>query len=358
MSNPIVVIQMALECSVYISPRDYGLTHDEAREVAEQEGFLPGQIKDALASPLLQRKGHKLVPAPMGLQRALTIEFRNRFEPEYRDFDAFEFVAQELLQTARQLGAKNAVIPRDVLVERGVQKGHAREAIEVAIAVNILQNIFLEANGTIKQVQTWALPSASRGSSFDHSRVIARPEMARIHGIVEDIISRRGDGRPAASDAIKAFETCLAALGQDRFKTWWVQRRGELLQADPATQPTTMLVLAASLSEGALSFVVPRAQKHNLMSRVDASKPRQFRFEDLVKGARSSNPGIDPILDDDTAQRALKLNETRQRIHAGYLIDTIPTGPIPELKPEEAEDGLQTAKLVIRRIVDWLGRHP
>jgi hypothetical protein len=63
-------------------------------------------------------------------------------------------------------------------------------------------------------------------------------------------------------------------------------------------------------------------------------------------------------LDDDTAQRALKLNETRQRIHAGYLIDTIPTGPIPELKPEEAEDGLQTAKLVIRRIVDWLGRHP
>jgi hypothetical protein len=54
--------------------------------------------------------------------------------------------------------------------------------------------------------------------------------------------------------------------------------------------------LAASLAEGALSFVVPRAKNNGLMTCVDIAKPRQWRFDDLVKGAKSGNPTIDAIL--------------------------------------------------------------
>ena len=94
------------------------------------------------------------------------------------------------------------------------------------------------------------------------------------------------------------------------------------------------------------------------MSRIDAAKPRQFHFDELVKGAKSGNPNIDPILDDKAAARALELNATRQRIHAGYLLETAPSGPIPDLRPEEAQDALRIAEMVIRRIIDWLERHP
>jgi hypothetical protein len=52
------------------------------------------------------------------------------------------------------------------------------------------------------------------------------------------------------------------------------------------------------------------------------------------------------------------VNESRQRIHAGFLIETVQTGPIPDLKPEEAEDGIHTAELVVRKVVDWLGEAP
>jgi hypothetical protein len=94
------------------------------------------------------------------------------------------------------------------------------------------------------------------------------------------------------------------------------------------------------------------------MSRIDVTKPRQWRFDELVRGAKSGNPSVDAILDDRTSQRALDLNTARQRIHAGYLIDSVPTGPIPDLRPEEARDALQMVEAVVRGIVDWLGRHP
>jgi hypothetical protein len=164
--------------------------------------------------------------------------------------------------------------------------------------------------------------------------------------IVRDIIERRTDGRPATSNPLDAFESCLSALGHERFRAWWIQQRHELRLAGPM-QPTTSLVLSASLAEGALAFVVPRAQKHGLMTRIDITKPRQWGFDDMVKGANSGNPAIDPILDEPTSIRALQLNATRQRIHAGFLIDTVASGPIPDLKPEEARDGVQTAESVV-----------
>jgi hypothetical protein len=113
-------------------------------------------------------------------------------------------------------------------------------------------------------------------------------------------------------------------------------------------------VLAAALGEAALSFVVRRAQAAGLMKSIDLSKPRGWRFVDLIKGAKSGDPNVGALLDERSAQRCLDLNDARQRIHAGFLIDTAPAGPIPDLKPEQARDAVQTADLLVRKVVEWL----
>ena len=53
--------------------------------------------------------------------------------------------------------------------------------------------------------------------------------------------------------------------------------------------------------------------------------------------------------------RSLDLNEARQRIHVGVLIESA-TGPIPNFKPEQAREALQTAEAVVRKVLEWLGR--
>lgn len=358
MSNIGQFIQDAIECSVYLSPRDIGLTAEEIREATKQAGFLRGETNDALASPIIRRDGKRCFPTLLGIRRGLSVDFNFAFSPEYRKWEAFEFVRQELLQLAREVGAAQASLPRDTLVERGVAKGHDRKDVEIAITITVLEDIFQEKNGSISQGHaTYALPSQQIAQTGARSP-FPRPGIERTYGIVRDIIERRTDGRPAASEPLDAFEACLGTLGHDRFRAWWVQKRHELRLANQTQQPTTVLVMAASLAEGALAFVVPRAQKSGLMGRIDVSKPRQWRFDDLVKGAKSGDPNVEAILDERTSQRALDLNAARQRIHAGYLIDTIPTGPIPDLRPEEARDAVQTVELVVRKIVDWLGRHP
>jgi hypothetical protein len=175
---------------------------------------------------------------------------------------------------------------------------------------------------------------------------------------VQDLDGQRGRGRKVPSAWPNERATSSPGGLKIAPRASLLQKRSELRLADPAQQPTTMLVLAASLAEGALAFVVPRAQKNGLMSRIDLARPTLWRFDDLVKGSKSGNPTVDAILDERTTQRALDLNVARQKIHAGYLIDTVPTGPIPDLRPEEAREAAQTVDAVIRKIVDWLGRHP
>lgn len=351
-------IKDAFECSVYVSPRDVGLKVAEIQEAAKLAGYRVGETNDALRS-LCRFVGDRCFPNDdmMFMFGGASIDFNERYEPDFRKWEAFEFVRQELLEVAKDVGAANAILPRDVLVERGVAKGLERHDVEVAVTVTLLAGILKEKDGGVfHSNKMYALPSQQVGHQHRFTPR-ARPTLARTQGIVRDIIERRTDGRPAASNPLDAFESCLGAIGHERFRAWWIQQRHELRLAGPM-QPTTSLVLAASLAEAALAFVVPRAQKHGLMSRIDITRPRQWGFDDLVKGAKSGNPAVDPILDEPTSSRVLQLNSTRQRIHAGFLIDTVANGPIPDLKPEEARDGVQTAEIVVRRVVEWLGRHP
>jgi hypothetical protein len=90
------------------------------------------------------------------------------------------------------------------------------------------------------------------------------------------------------------------------------------------------------------------------MKSIDLSKPRGWRFVDLIKGSKSGDPSIRAILDERSAQRCLDLNDARQHIHAGFLIDQVPIGPIPDLKPEQARDAIQTSDLLVRKVLEWL----
>jgi hypothetical protein len=88
-----------------------------------------------------------------------------------------------------------------------------------------------------------------------------------------------------------------------------------------------------------------------------------FNYDLLVETlqANAANHGFDrfPLhLDDRTAQRGLDLHDARQRIHAGFLIERVPVGPIPDLRPEEARDAVQTADAVVRAVLMWLERNP
>jgi hypothetical protein len=173
---------------------------------------------------------------------------------------------------------------------------------------------------------------------------------------VRNVIERRSDGRPVAAEPLDAFVGELEALGHGRFRTWWLQQVAELRRQDPVQNPTAAIILAASLAESALIFTVKQARAAGLMKGSDFDGPaKQWKFAALIKGAKASDPSV-AILDERTAQRCQDLNENRQRIHAGALIDQVPTGAIPDTRPEQAREAKQTLDAVLRRLLDWLGQ--
>lgn len=54
-------------------------------------------------------------------------------EPEYRNFDALDFVVSELNARVKEDGMKNAKVERSLVVERALAKGISRNDIEAAI---------------------------------------------------------------------------------------------------------------------------------------------------------------------------------------------------------------------------------
>lgn len=357
-------VTAALDASVFLAPRDHGLTREEILAAGDRAGFRPGELSDAMGrlQSSLSWKQPKYRARSVHLEH-LWPDFSFSFSPDFRNAEAFEFVRREIIALAAEVGESAARLHRDVLVERGAARGLKRRDLDVAITVLAAAHIFEETDGIVAPVRghlNWPLPSeqiASRGSGRD-LHVDERKWLRKAHPIVEDILARRTDGRSARIDPLDAFELELESMGHGRFRAWWAQKRNELRLLDASLQPVATTVLAASLAEAALSFVVPRAQGAGLMKGIDSSKPRTWRFVDLVKGAKSGDPNVRAILDEKSAQRALSLNEARQRIHAGFLIDTAPTGPIPDLRPDEARDALQATDQVVRRVVDWLRESP
>lgn len=352
----------AFLCSVFVAPREPGLTHDELLEVASRVGLHAGEIGDAVAKIEVQYLGRspsRLLPrsAIMGMWGLFGIPQ----DPDYRNLAAFDFVDAELKASVRMLGANNAQLERDLIVERAVVQNIPRHDVEAAITLWVLSDHLVEKGGLLRfrpgrernpapgqqQAQAPRIPNRQRNEQRD-----------QILGLVKDVIARRTDGRPRHAEPLDSFPDVLAPLGYGHFRLWWTQTAAELRRADSQSAPLSVSVLAAALVEGALTFVVRHARSLGLGvfgSKTFEQEPRSWQIQDLVGSAAAGRDAA--ILDEPTRQRANRLIQTRQRIHAGRMLVEFPGG-VPDLKPEDARDAKATADQVVRRVLEWLEKHP
>jgi hypothetical protein len=280
-------------------------------------------------------------------------------DPDFRNFDAFDFVINELNILAKAEGAAHATLLRDVVVERAVAKGISHHDIQLAITYQVMANILVEKDGVLRFPNghgVRALPSVQLRSGPQH--IQQKPWRKKAYPLVKDVIDRRSDGRPNYAEPLDAFADQLDALNHGQFRLWWKQTVAELRQANPNTAPTSSSVLAAALVEAALTFVVNHARGMGLgvfQSKDFERPPRNWKIDDLVTSAATG--GATAILDTPTKNRAETLIRSRQRIHAGRFLSEFPNGP-PDIRPEEARDARATADQVVRAVIDWLGRYP
>jgi len=349
-------LQAAIECSVFLNPTEPGLTYDELLEVGSRAGFLAGEVGDA--APYAGARHLKMILPSDHILTSWKIIFYE--EPEYRNFDAFDFVISELNARVRSDGAKHAQLDRSVVVERALAKALRRHDIEAAITYQVMSGVLTENGGVLRFFNNGgvrALPSEQR-QFLAGGRPMPKPDRARVYDIVRDVIERRIDARPAHIESLDAFAEELDALGYGVFRLWWKQTVAELRRGDAHSAPVSVSVLAAALVEGALTFVVKHARKLSLSvfrSRDFDGDPKTWKLDNLV--ASASSGGADAILDLPTKNRAELLIRTRQRIHAGRMLSEFPTG-VPDIRPEEARDAKATAEQVVRRVLDWLHKFP
>lgn len=354
-------VKTALECSVYVSPKSPGLTHQELFEIGSRLDFQKGEISDALPAAAAQMHfgDSRLQPE----RNALWGDFHHVESPDYRNVAAFDFCCEQLVSLARSEGAARANIPRDVLVERGAATGLPRHDLEVAITILFLADRFAEASGVIRFVpgrERYPLAREQRAqaaAAFPHGRTLEKEMRAAVHPVVLDVIGRRTDGRHMVAEPLDAFAEELSVLGYAPFVLWWKQLVAELRRLDPTLNPVASTVLAAALVEGALTFVAKYARSAalNVFRSSDFDRdPRTWKIDDLVASAASGNDAA--VLDASTRHRADSLIKARQRIHAGRMLSEYPGGP-SDLRPEEARDAKATAEVVLRRVLDWLKKH-
>ncbi len=352
------VIETALECSVYHAPRDVGLTFDELAEIGSRMDIREGELSDALIGQNYNRNRQNRFEH--GSTLAHKFMGPGMLNPDYRPLREMDFIHAQLKEIARDKGAANAKIARDVLIARAEKAGHSAHDMEVAITVSRIANRIAEANDIVQAVRGMEQgqpPSEierQHGGHHRHINTLRDP----VNRLVADVVARRQDGRPKSIDTLAEFANRLDYLGYKPFRLWWMQLLSEMKTADDNHSSVTVSVLAAALMEGALTFIVRHALSLNngTFSSSDWKKePNTWRVDDLVKAAAGG--GADAILDQPSRSRAEALIRVRQRIHAGRMLADHPAG-VQDLRPEEARDARLTLELVVRKILDWIEAHP
>jgi len=354
----VAFVKAALECSVYVSPLDPGLTDEELHEVARRAGLQEGEVRDAIGEAAAQRYwgDKRLMPESTGLWG----QFNSPEQPDYRNIAAFDFVARELQAVSRSQGVGGARLDRAVVVERAVANQIPKTDVEAAITIWVIDRHLQDENGVLRFApgrERYPLPSEQRGA-VGRGPIRANVHRQRAFPLVKDVVERRADGRLASAEPLDAFADALDSLGYGPFRLWWKQTVAELRHADPSVSPVTVTVLAAALVEGALTFVVRHARQLGVgvLGSKDFDRPTtSWKIEDLVSSAAAGQESA--ILDNGARLRADELVRARQRIHAGRMLSDFPQGA-PDLRPEEARAAKATAELVVRRVLDWLTRYP
>lgn len=356
-------VQTAFEASIYVSPASPGLTIEEIYEAGDRLGFKKGELLDAVREVGIE----PLVPLDMSRPSTILshrlLWWNDVRTPEPRNEKAFEFVYTFFDGLAREHTRAEARIERSVLATRGKARGLGEHDMQVAITALLYGGALYEDQAGLLAATYRGVvrPSLQTGDAGGRRRV--QPEfLGRLMEVVNDIVQRRSDGRPASAEPITAFERELTKLGHGYFESWWRQTAAEFRSADSKLMPTTVVVLAATLCEGALVFIRDHAQRRSL-SMPDASlgsDPKGWKFDKLVDAACK---GTAPVfsgqpMDQLAAKRAKELNFMRHRIHAGRVIDERSSLPHPDLRPEEARTAKETTDIVLRRVLDWLEAHP
>jgi len=289
-------LRACLECSVYLAPREPGLTQEEIHEACKRAEFLQGEISDALSQIAVQsfgRQGARQLPDQS--VTALWLVFQMQQDPEYRNIQAFDFVYAQCNEAIRNQGGANAQIEREVVVQRAMAQNISRRDAEAAITILVLTNSLVEKNGYLRSVsgrQYLPLPSQQRSQMVIAGQGRRDEVRERAYLIVQDIVERRTDGRPKHAEPHDAFAEALEPLGYGPFRLWWVQTVAELRQSNVQTAPVSALVLAAALVEGALTFVVKHARSLQLAvfrSKDFDGEPRTWKIDDLVASAASGS---------------------------------------------------------------------
>ena len=199
----------ALECSAYLAPTEFGLTRAELLDVAAQTGYQQGEVLDSLqdSTEPLEMNGDRHVPKHTGIWS----QFHFCKEPDYRNFSAIEFICTALQQLVRSEGIGGAKLERAVAVERAVATGISQIDAQAAVTILVHDKHFTEKEGVIRFApgrDHYPLPSEQRAQSARREpigRAIDANKRAQIYAAVQDVISRRSDGRPSASEPFTAF---------------------------------------------------------------------------------------------------------------------------------------------------------
>jgi hypothetical protein len=353
----VLFLKAALDCSIFVAPEDAGLTYDELIEIGKRADYQAGEIGDTLRFVTMSYLGNDRLLPDKNETAAWVFFFPE--DPEYRNFDAFDFVIAELNALAKAEGAARALLQRSVMVERAVAKGISRHDVQVAITYEVMAGILAEKDGVLRFPHNHGAPGPpSEQLEIVRHQPLRRPHRARAFPIVKDVIERRTDGRPKYAEPLDAFADEFDKLGYGKFRLWWTQTVAELRQTNPNAAPVSASVLAAALVEGSLTFVVKHARQKDLgvfQSKDFDRSEKTWKIDDLVSSAATGGPTA--ILDHQTKNRTETLIRTRQRIHAGRMLTEFPGGP-PDIRPEEARDAKGTAEQVVRAILDWLQRFP
>jgi len=202
----VAFLEAALECSVYVSPLDPGLTDREVLEVGLRAGLLEAELRDAISETSARRHSRtgRLMPESTGLWG----EFSFQDQPDYRNIAAFDFVARELRAVVEAQGIWAARLDRAVIVERAVAKNIPRKDVEAAITIWLIDGHLRHEKGGIRFAtgrDEYPLPSEQQRAAFPR-RVTENTNRRRAFPLVKDVIERRSLGQPNEPLDASAYE--------------------------------------------------------------------------------------------------------------------------------------------------------
>ncbi len=174
--------------------------------VGKQAGYQDGEIWDAFQNISKEEFGRtRYVPTGHDL---VFNEIHEEQEIPLLNVDAANFIIEALNERAKADGIQSARLDRDATVERAIAAGHDRTKVEGAFTCLLLtEQLFKDTRGIgTRQLSSMPIiPLRRRRSPYP------APARAKALGIVQDIISRRTDGRPKHPEPLDAFPDALDA---------------------------------------------------------------------------------------------------------------------------------------------------